>query len=99
MFKPCKTSGNQRWNGATPSLIARARVKITVGIWLVIFIMVHSPVIHALMVVENKIKAEAVACVKKYFVADSAARGWCILVISGIIASVLISSPIHAKNQ
>lgn len=60
---------------------------------------VHSPVIHAFIIVENRIKAEAVACVKKYFVADSVARGWCNFVINGIIASVLISSPIHAKNQ
>lgn len=62
-------------------------------------VIVHSPVTHAFITVEDKIKADAVACVKKYFVADSTARGWCILVISGMMASVLISSPIQAKNQ
>lgn len=62
-------------------------------------VIVHSPKVHALMAVENRIRAEAVACVRKYFVADSVARGWCILVIKGIIANVLISNPIHARNQ
>lgn len=80
-------------------MIAKAIVKIVVDVWWFMFIIVHSPVIHAFIIVENKIKAEAVACVKKYFVADSVARGWCILVISGMMASVLISSPIHARNQ
>lgn len=98
-LNPCKTSGSQRWNGAIPSLIARATVKIVNDVLSFILIMVHSPVVHAFRIVENKIRAEAAACVKKYFVADSVARGWCILVIKGIIASVLISSPIHARNQ
>lgn len=59
----------------------------------------HSPVSHAFIVVENRIKAEAEACVRKYFVAASIARGWGNLVISGIIASVLISKPIQARSQ
>lgn len=35
----------------------------------------HSPVCHALMRHENRIRAEAAAWVKKYFVAASMARG------------------------
>lgn len=59
----------------------------------------HSPVCHALMRLENKIKAEAAAWVRKYFVAASMARGWGILVINGIMARVLISRPIQARSQ
>lgn len=35
----------------------------------------HSPVCHALIRAENNTRAEAVAWVKKYFVAASMARG------------------------
>ena len=38
--------------------------------------MFHSPVIHALVVLANRIKAAAVAWVRKYLVAASTARGW-----------------------
>lgn len=34
------------------------------------------PVNHAFMVVENRTSAAAVACVRKYFVVASTARGW-----------------------
>lgn len=47
----------------------------------------------------NRIVAAAVACVKKYFVAASTARGWCLNTMSGIMARVLISRPIHARSQ
>lgn len=42
---------------------------------------------------------EAVACVKKYFVAASVDRGLCCFVSSGIIASIFISNPTQTKNQ
>jgi len=61
--------------------------------------MFHSPVIQALVVLANKIRAAAVACVRKYLVAASAARGWWCCAISGIMASVLISRPIQASSQ
>lgn len=38
-------------------------------------LMAHSPVMNALRVLENKIRADAAACVRKYFVAASMARG------------------------
>lgn len=42
---------------------------------------------------------EAVACVRKYFVAASVDRGLCCLVNSGMIASIFISNPTQIKNQ
>lgn len=55
--------------------------------------------VNALRMLENRMRADAAACVRKYFVAASMARGWGVFVIKGIIASVLISSPIQAKIQ
>lgn len=37
----------------------------------------HSPKLQAFVMLANKSKAEAVACVRKYFVVASTARGWC----------------------
>lgn len=59
----------------------------------------HPPVFHALIEEENKRRAEAVAWVKKYFVVASIARGWRVLAIRGIIASVLNSRPTQARSQ
>lgn len=61
--------------------------------------MSHSPSIQALVVLANKIIAAAVACVRKYLVVASTARGWWCCAISGMMARVLISSPIHARSQ
>lgn len=98
-LSPWSTSGIQRWNGAIPSFMASAIVSIIEGRWVCILIIVHSPVNHALIVDENKIRADADAWIKKYLVAASIARGWWSFVISGMIASVLISRPIQARNQ
>ena len=51
------------------------------------------------MVQANRIVVAAVAWVKKYLVVASTARGWWVWAMSGIMASVLISRPIQAKNQ
>lgn len=61
--------------------------------------MCHCPVSQALVVLANSNIAAAVAWVRKYFVVASTARGWCCCAISGIIARVFISSPIHARSQ
>lgn len=50
--------------------------------------MSHWPVAQALVMLENSTRAEAAACVKKYFVAASTARGWWDLEIRGMMASV-----------
>lgn len=47
----------------------------------------------------NNSMAAAVACVKKYLVVASTARGWWSWAIRGIIASVFISKPIQARSQ
>lgn len=60
--------------------------------------MSHWPVAQALVMLENSTRAEAAACVKKYFVAASTARGWWDLEIRGMMASVLISSPVQALS-
>lgn len=65
----------------------------------VICIRSHCPVSQALVVLANRSIAAAAACVRKYFVAASTARGWWCWAISGIIAIVFISRPIHARSQ
>lgn len=54
---------------------------------------------HALDMLENRTRAEAAACTRKYFVAASMARGWWDFEIRGRIARVLISSPAQAVTQ
>ena len=61
--------------------------------------MLHCPVSQALVVLANRIMAAAVAWVRKYFVVASTARGWWCWAISGRMARVLISRPIHASSQ
>lgn len=72
---PCSTSGNQKWNGASPSLIAKAVVRMIHGMLLDICVISHCPSVQAFMVLENRISVEAVACVRKYLIAASIARG------------------------
>lgn len=55
--------------------------------------------VDALKIAENKIIIDAVAWIMKYLIADSILREWWGFVINGIIANVLISSPIQAVNQ
>lgn len=84
--------------GARPSLVIKA-IEIVIEDVFDIILIDHSPVLHALINAENRTKADAIACVKKYFVAASMARGCGVLVIIGMIARVLISSPIQAMSQ
>lgn len=97
--RPWSTSGSQKCIGASPIFMARAIVSVVSAVWLVISVRLHSPVVQAFMVLVNKIMVEAVACVRKYFVVASTARGWCCFAIIGMMASVLISNPIHASSQ
>lgn len=96
---PCRTSGNQKWNGTRPSLIAIAAVSSRHEVGWLSCVMSHWPVAQALVMLENRSRAEAAACVRKYFVAASTARGWWDLEIRGIMASVLISRPVQARTQ
>lgn len=72
---PCRTSGSQKWVGARPTLSARAIVRAVAGRGCDNCRMFHSPVIQALVVLANRIIAAAVACVRKYLVVASTARG------------------------
>lgn len=96
---PCSTSGIQKCIGASPILSARAVMTIVLARGFDMLFMSHSPVIQAFVVLANIIIAAAVAWVKKYFVVASTARGWWCCAIRGIIARVLISSPIQASSQ
>lgn len=73
---PCNTSGSQVWRGAMPILRERAKTMSVVGTGWVISWMFHWPVSHALVVLANRRVAAAVACVRKYLVVASTARGW-----------------------
>lgn len=72
---PCSTSGNQKWNGTRPNLIAIAAVNSRQEVGWFICVMSHWPVAQALVMLENNTRAEAAAWVRKYFVAASTARG------------------------
>ena len=58
---PWSTSGSQKWVGASPTLSARAMVTAVAGRGWDSWRMFHSPVIQALVVLANRIKAAAVA--------------------------------------
>lgn len=58
---PCSTSGIQKCIGASPILRARAAINIVLAMGFDRSLMLHSPVIQALVVLANKIIAAAVA--------------------------------------
>ena len=96
---PCRTSGSHVWRGARPIFRARAMIIIVEGTGCDICCSSHSPVSQALVVLAKSNIAAAVACVRKYLVVASTARGWWCCAIRGIMARVLISRPIQAINQ
>lgn len=59
----------------------------------------HCPVVQALDMLENKSRADAVACTRKYLIVASIARGWWGFEMKGTIARVLISNPVQAITQ
>ena len=61
--------------------------------------MSHCPVSQAFVVLANRSMAAAAACVRKYLVVASTARGWWCWAMMGRIARVLISRPIQARSQ
>lgn len=73
---PWRTSGIHRCIGASPILSARAIITIVLARGLGISVIFHVPVNQAFVVPANKIIAAAVACVRKYLVEASTARGW-----------------------
>ncbi len=69
------TGGIQKCIGARPTFNARAMVVSVVAIGWVRQQMSHSPVVHALIVLANRIVAAAAAWARKYLVVASTARG------------------------
>lgn len=96
---PCMTSGNQRCIGESPIFIHRAVVIRVLAVGCDSCVMSHVPVYQAFRELENNIRREAPVWARKYLIAASVDRGWCIFEISGVIASILISSPDQASNQ
>lgn len=96
---PWVTSGTQKWNGDSPSFIVRAIVIIIDAVGLINFIIDQCPVYSRLVIAAIMRSIDAVACVRKYFVAASVDRGLCSFVNSGMIASIFISNPTQIINQ
>lgn len=76
-LSPWSTSGSQKCMGAIPIFNARAIERSVAEPGLIISLIIHWPVSQAFIVPANRTRAEAVACVRKYFVVASVARGWC----------------------
>lgn len=68
---PCITSGSQKCTGAAPIFVARATAMIAEAYLLFSCVMSQVPSCHALIVPENRIMVDAIACVRKYFVVAS----------------------------
>lgn len=96
---PCVTSGTQKWNGASPSFIARAVVITMDAMGLRSFDTVHCSECSKLIMIPIIRSIEAVACVRKYFVAASVARGLYFFMRMGMMASRFISKPIQTISQ
>lgn len=79
--------------------MARARIANAIGSGWFNWSMSHCPTSQALVTAAKSRADAAVAWAIKYLVAASVARGWWDETIRGRIARVLISSPIHARNQ
>lgn len=63
------------------------------------FITVHWPENIKLIITAIINSMEAVDWVRKYLVDASVARGLCLLIMIGMIASIFISNPIQTSNQ
>lgn len=95
---PCVTLGTQKWNGDRPSFIVRAVVIMMDTAGFEIFENIHWPE-YRLRVTPIIKSMEVVACVRKYFVDASIARGLNFFMRMGITASMFISNPIQINNQ
>lgn len=98
-FNPWRTSGSQKCIGARPIFRAKANVISVAEVGESMSVMFHCPVVQAFVVPAKRRSAEAVACVRKYLVVASTARGCCWWIIRGMMAMVLISRPIQIRSQ
>lgn len=97
--RPCSTSGSQKCIGARPTFSPSDSIVMVMIVGWNVCCTSQLPVNHAFIVVAKRIIAAAVACVRKYFVVASTARGWWSRAMRGRMAKVLISSPIQASSQ
>jgi len=63
------------------------------------WVMSHGPVALQLVVLEKRTNGQAAACAGKHLPAASVARGWWDLEMRGMIARVLMPSPVQAVIQ
>lgn len=96
---PCNTSGSQKWIGAAPIFIVRAKVMIVVENLFLSSKMSQLPVCQALVVLARSIIADAIACVRKYLVVASDARVVFGFEMTGRMANMFSSSPTQAMSQ
>lgn len=96
-FNPSITSGNQKWNGAAPSLINNAEFIIIIKLEFIRGV-INSFVNNNMITDINRI-IDATAWVIKYFNDDSDEKIFFCLLNRGIIDSKLISRPIHILNH
>lgn len=62
-------------------------------------VIVHCPVEIAVIMIAIIMIMDAVAWMRKYFVAASVDRGFLLFIRMGMMANMLISKPIHINNQ
>ena len=86
------TSGTQKWNGDSPSFMVRAIVITTDTVGLKIFVMVHWPEYNRLRRKAIICNIDVVACVRKYLVDASIARGLNFFIMMGIMANISFKS-------
>lgn len=96
---PCVTSGTQKRKGAISNFMAMATVIMADSVVSYIFVMAHCPEVIKLMVIASFNSMDAVAWVRKYFVAASMACGLKFFIKIGIMASIFISKPIQIISQ
>ena len=96
---PCKTSGNQKWQGAKPSLNAKAIVIDKEEVYFMGARIDHEPVSHAWINPLFKRSAALSAWIRKYFIVASTLRGENLEHKIGTKAKVLTSSPTQIINH
>lgn len=97
--KPWRTSGNQKWQGASPSLKARAILSRISETSFKGSKIDQDPVSQAFIRAPLRSRAALRAWTKKYFIAASIFRGVNFAHKIGISAKVLNSRPTQIKNS
>jgi len=95
---PSITSGNQKWKGAIPIFVRSLEFIVIINVdW--INVLEAILVLFIIMIIDIRIIVDAIACVMKYLIEDSADSIFFWFCIRGIIDKRLISSPSHIPNH